>query len=657
MRVSAAKPSQQQIQGLVTLYNSGQLSRAEARARKLIKAYPGILALYDILSAAQAGQGKLEDAAQSCGRALEVDPEHLGANCNLGVIFRKLGRLDEAVSSCRKVLSIDPGHAEAKINLGVALRTMGRFEEAEICYREALRVKPDSVEAHSNLGNVLKDLGRFEEALGSHQMAVRLKPASAEVHNNFGDTLHQLGRFEEAVNCYRHSLKLRPDSADVHTNLGNALGELDRFDEAIGCYECALEINPDLVSALNSLGALYQRKNNIEKANEYSEKALDITPDEPGVILLRSMLLRRMKQVGKATNMLEPLADMGLPDAIRIKIHNELGKQHDLAKHSSKAFEHFSMANDLQAGNEQSSEFNRQDFLDQIRRMDDTLKASWIASWASQADETDYETPAFLVGFPRSGTTLLDQILDAHPSVQVMEEKPAFDDVVLQISKKLGDYPASIAKLGNADIAELRALYFRNAESLLDREPGTLLIDKLPLHIRHISLIVRLFPKTKIILALRHPCDVVLSNFMQHYKINEAMANFFTLEDAAHCYAKIMGLWLKSTRLLPVNYHQFKYESLITDFEGEVGKLLDFLGIGWNDTVRDYSQHARSRGVIKTPSYQAVAEPIYSRARYRWKRYQRQLAPVMDDLAPFIETFGYAGSSLDDADSGGVDHE
>jgi tetratricopeptide (TPR) repeat protein len=638
----SAKPSQQELQDLVGLYNSGQLTQAEAKARKMIKAFPGILVLYDILSAAQAGQGKLEKAARSCQRALEVNPEHIGAHSNLGIIFRQLGRLDEAISSCRKALIIDPRHAQTQINLGVALRTMGRLDEAVHCYREALKVKPDSFMAHSNLGNALKDIGQFDEAVASHREAVNLNPNSPEVHNNLGNALHQLGEFTEAIVSFEQGLKLRPGNADTLSNLGKALKDAGKSEEAIASYERALEINPNHFTALYNLGAIYERMNNVEKAADYTQKALEIVPDDPGIILLWSVLLRRMKKTDEAASILEPLANMALSDAMRIQVHGELGKLCDLKKDSARAFRHFSTANDLQAKSKLSSVVDKQTFLDQILQMDTTLTPEWISSWQALPEDEDYETPAFLVGFPRSGTTLIDQIMDSHPGVQVMEEQPPLYDVATQVAQKYGDYPDIIGSLKGEDIAELRDLYFRSVGSYFDREPGTLLVDKMPLHIRQIPLIYRMFPKARIILALRHPCDVVLSNFMQHYKINEAMSNFLTLEDAAHCYAQVMSLWQKSANLLSFERHIYKYESLIDDFEVVVRGLLNFLELEWDDAVLEFDKHARQRRGINTPSYQAVSEPINARARYRWKRYKDPLASVMNDLEPFIEAFGYS---------------
>ncbi len=605
---SLLQPQQSDAQTIMALYNSGQLVEAEAKAVKLIRKFPGAFKVYNLLGAVRAG----------------------------------LGKFDQAVACYKKSIELNPGFVDAYNNLGVIYRQYGKLEMAVACYRESLEINPDYPEVHNNLGNALNDLGRFEEAAASYGQALRLQSDYAEAHSNLGNALKGLGQFEEAVASCEQALKINPEYAHAYNNLGGALGGLGRFEEAISSYEQAIRIKPDYADVFNNIGNMYERLNDLEQALKFTGKALELAPDDPTINLSRAVLSKRAGDIQKAIELLEPFTARTVPHTLLGPIHNELGKLYDLSKDSETAFKYFSMANDLQAKCELSAAFNKQAFLGLVEQVDEILTADWLDTWTPQEDNADYETPAFLVGFPRSGTTLLDQILDAHPALQVMEEQPPLHEVSIQIAQKSGGYPASVATLDGADITELRELYYRSVGSHLVREPGTLLVDKMPLHIHQIPLIARLFPQARIILALRHPCDVVLSNFMQHYKINAAMANFFTLEDTAHCYAKVMGLWQKSVRLLPVNYHQFKYESLIDDFEGEVRSLLEFLAVGWDDAIRDYDQHARERGAINTPSYQAVSEPINARARYRWKRYEDQLAPVMDDLAPFIEAFGYS---------------
>ena len=251
------------------------------------------------------------------------------------------------------------------------------------------------------------------------------------------------------------------------------------------------------------------------------------------------------------------------------------------------------------------------------------------------------ESPVFFIGFPRSGTTLLEQVLSSHPRVQTLEEKRTVSELVNLIAAWAGGYPSALATLSAADIAQLRAAYFQVVDQALRRQPGRILIDKLPLNILKIPVIQRVFPHAKFIVSVRHPCDVCLSCFMQSFELNSAMANFLTLEDTTAFYVKVMALWQKCLRVLPLDYHLVRYEDLVERFEHETRRVLEFIGVGWDDAVLGYAEHARRRETIATPSYHEVTEPIFQRAKYRWHHYAKELEPYMRRLAPYIEYFGY----------------
>ena len=193
-------------------------------------------------------------------------------------------------------------------------------------------------------------------------------------------------------------------------------------------------------------------------------------------------------------------------------------------------------------------------------------------------------------------------------------------------------------------IERIRARYFETADEFLKGDLCGLLIDKMPLNIVHVAMMWRIFPQAKMILALRHPYDVCLSCFMQNFEIGPAMANFFTLEDAANLYAKVMTLWQKFIDVLPLDVHVVKYENFVTDFETETAALLKFLGSEWHESMADYTAHAKSRTRIATVSYDQVVQPIYQSAQYRWKRYRDQIGASLDPLKPFVESFDYEGS-------------
>jgi hypothetical protein len=238
---------------------------------------------------------------------------------------------------------------------------------------------------------------------------------------------------------------------------------------------------------------------------------------------------------------------------------------------------------------------------------------------------------------------LLDTLLMGHPAVHVLEEEP----ILQKVGAALGDF-ARLPGLCAAELDRLRALYFTELDAFDPEARGRMVVDKLPLNILGAPLIHRLFPGAKLIFAERHPCDVALSCYMQHFEVNDAMANFLDLGDAAGLYDLVLAFWTKCRETLPLDVHVLRYEALVADKEGEMRALLDFLGLDWDEAVLDNQGTAVKRGLIATPSYAQVAQPIYKRASGRWQRYRAQMAPVLPILMPWAERMGYESSDDED---------
>ena len=578
-------------------------------------------------------------AAQAAGNGAGTEPSQQEIKHLLAL--HRSGQSEETEKTALELIAVYPQSLGLYDVLYAALSAQRKFDEASDACCRALAIKPDDAGAFCNLGSALAAQGRYEEAAKTYRKAIQFKPDFAKAYSNLGAALLHLEKLDVATACCRKAVDLEPGNASVHHNLAIVLQEYDQPDAAIESFKKTLELQPDFVLAYKDMAVLYERINELEKAQEYADIAREKLPESPSVHYIQAVLKRRAGDIEGAIETLLPYADAKATMVTRVNIHNELGKLFDRQKDSNKAFHHFAAGNQLQIESTPEVEGLKKHYQSELDAVTNALTPDWYASWEAHDDAAEARTPAFLVGFPRSGTTLLDQILDSHPSIQVMEEKGALPDTQKAFADKFNGYPASMAQIGADDAAEFRALYFEHVAKYVDLRPDALLVDKFPLNIAYAPFIVRLFPNAPIIFALRHPCDVVLSNFMQHFKINKAMANFLTLPDAAHTYNAVMTLWQKCTDTLPVNYHTVKYETLVVDFESEVRKVLEFLGVGWDESVLDYSDHARSRTMINTPSYQAVTEPINQKARFRWKRYEDKFAPVMDELAPFIKAFGY----------------
>ncbi len=253
--------------------------------------------------------------------------------------------------------------------------------------------------------------------------------------------------------------------------------------------------------------------------------------------------------------------------------------------------------------------------------------------------------PVFLVGFPRSGTTLTEQILESHPGIVATHEVPVLGRLSTQISTLTGrafSYPADLDTLSRAEIGKLRQLYWRRVTGSLPEEitDGKILLDKVPLNIVQLSLIARIFPEARILVALRDPRDVCLSCYMQEFSLNASTAQFLDLEQTGRFYAAVMSLWLHYRDSLVMPFLQTRYEDMVEDLEGVSRRLLDFVGVDWHPDVIRYYEKARQRSQ-RTPSYHAVTQPIYRASIGRWKNYRDELAPVFPGLQPYIDEFGY----------------
>jgi len=267
-----------------------------------------------------------------------------------------------------------------------------------------------------------------------------------------------------------------------------------------------------------------------------------------------------------------------------------------------------------------------------------------VADWGRRTSVDDLPTPVFLVGFPRSGTTLLDQILHAHSAVRTLEEKPTLTKMTTDFldGKNRGENRLqALSHLTGKQIAFYRSDYWERVCRVLGTyDKGSVIVDKLPLNIVWLGLIYCFFPDAKVIVALRDPRDVALSNFMQLFQLNRSMYHFLSLEGTAAFYGAVMDLYHHYRSVLPLNRIEIRYEDLVHHTASELVRLIDFLGLNWEDGILEFHGAAKQRK-ITTPSYRQVVKPIYRQAVGRWRNYRKHLQPVLPELAPFVKAFGY----------------
>jgi len=624
-------------------HQAGRLEQAETGYKQVLRVDPQQPLGLHLLGIVSQQLGKNDVAITYLSRTIPLGRPTAEIYCTRAAAFLATGKIDEAIDDLQRALEIDPDFPPALSNLGHALSERGEFQQAETHCRRAAELDPLYAAAHVNLGRALKAQYKLDEAIDCYQRALQIDPGCAVTHNNLGNALRKRHKIAEAVASFRRAVQIRPEYVEAQVGLGAALLEGEDYLEARTWLERVLQVAPGNVAALGSMASFYEGRNRPEKALAYVARGFTEAPDDRLLNLVAARCERRSGRIREAINRLQRLlaSDASAEDECE-GIFFELGRLYDRDGQMSRAFSACTKGNRLVSRWADGPEGDKGQILKEIDLWAEAFHESWVDSWSPAAPLDRHETPAFMIGFPRSGTTLLDQILDSHPQIQTLSEKPTLMAVKHAIEQISPQHARVVTHLSPPQFEKLRAAYFGVVDKYLQRRPELMLIDKMPVSTTDVGLILRLFPAARFIMPIRHPCDVCLSCFMQNFTMNTAMANFLTLEDTASFYVKVMGLWQQYVRVLPHPYHIVRYEDLVDDFEGETRRVLEFLELDWDDAVRGHVEHAQQREGIRTASHDQVVEPIYRRSVYRWKRYARQLAPIMDMLGPFIDYFGYA---------------
>lgn len=593
---------------------------------------------------AQQLRGDVGAALATLQAVLQSDRTSATAQHHRARALQNLGRSDEAAAAVERALALAPNYAEAWYSRAHIERARGRLEPALAAYRAALELMPALRPALLNLGITLCALEQPQAALQPLDRLLELDPDSVDALINKGLCLHILGRMDEAQCCYRHALELAPTHPLAHFYLGCLCNEQMQTEPARQHLEAALAAAPGDPDTLTELVGLLEQTNDLPTAAARVHEGLAIAPRHAGLNLEAARLARRAGRIDEARERMLAVDARALPARLAQQYWFERGQLHDRAKEPAAAMQAFETGNALAARSPRRARIDTRAFPLYCIEIADWLAAGASGARATHADplpESRFR-PAFLVGFPRSGTTLLDTMLDAHPEVASIEERATIEVVVDEVLAASGGYPRAMPHLTHDTLRIAHAVYARALRPLLPENFSGCVLDKLPLRMLRVPLIRRLYPQAPILFAVRHPCDVVLSNFMQQYVPNEAFVHFDTIADSARIYDQIMRLWRQILDTLSIQAHWVRYESLVADPGTELAGAAAALGIDVRDGMLDHAQRMQGRERIQTNSYQQVAEPIYQRAAGRWQQYRPWLEPVLPMLRPHLEWLGYS---------------
>lgn len=560
-------------------------------------------------------------------------------------ILKALGRPWEAAMAYQQIVDANPQDADSWNNLGNVRHELGELEAALAALQQARSLRPDSAVIHTNMGRVLASISRYEDSAAVFQEAVRLDPRNPAVLLEFGHALTRLDRSREALVAYADAARIDATNPEIFVAMGLAFMDLEDRDRAEQSFRFALNAKPDFGPALLNLGILLEQGNRIDELETLLRQGESRGAKGADIDYLKAMALRRAGSLEAALELAREARSASINPAVRTHF---VGQVADQLGETGLAFAAFEEMHWAMAQSPLGQGIDRRAYQGEVEQLAVQTTPEWFERWPAFTLPSEPASPAFMVGFPRSGTTLLDTILLGHKSVHVLEEIP----ILAQVADELGAF-RRIGEIGEDEAARLRGRYFEELARVAPDARGKLIVDKNPLSMLRVPLIHRLFPDAKIIFAMRHPCDVVLSCFMQNFKLTQAMASFLDLTSGSLLYDRVMAYWCQCQAIFPLDVHEVRYEAMIEDVEGAVRPVFDLLGLEWDPAVLDHQRTAKARGFIRTPSYGQVTEPIYTRATGRWERYRPQLAPILPILEPWVAAFGYGTRAEAEPSDGG----
>ncbi|WP_439817786.1 sulfotransferase [Zavarzinia sp. CC-PAN008] len=524
--------------------------------------------------------------------------------------------------------------------MGIVALQRGDARGASRLLGQAVQRRPNDPALLSDFGTACLMAGEARAAVQGFSRLVQVAPRSAEAQFNLGCALGLAQRPAEAEAAYRRALALEPGRRDAANNLGGVLQAQGRVAEAVVIWQEALARQPDDPELLANMAHGLEMLNRLQEAEDACIRLLALVPDHAPILLLRARLARRRGDLAIARAGFDALLRGRLAPALEAEAHAELAQVLDKLGEARPAFRAVARANALRTTLLQGFDPAR------ARRHAQAMAAWWRPGWTAgrqQADDPIDPAPVFFVGFPRSGTTLMEEMLAAHPALATTGERSPLEAVLAPLRQGLasGAYPASLEALDAGEVAALRRGFREETARILGPQGrAKRLVDKLPLNLIDLGAIELLLPEARVLVALRDPRDVCLSCFMQDFEPNDAMANFLDLGSTAAFYADVMGLWLRYRDGLALPVLDYRYEDLIGDVAGTVRRVLDFIGEPFDPAVLTYRDRMTSR-YVATPSRDAVTQPINRKAIGRWHAYAEDLAPILPVLAPFVEAFGY----------------
>ncbi len=642
-------------------HRSGQLETAARLYRQVLAQAPDTVAAMHNLGMVLQAAGGLEEAAQLFARELQLQPDDADAHHSLASVLRRLGRPDEAlahfqraaelapndvlargdlgqmllslgrpaeaVPHCREAARLQPNNAVLHLVLGDALRGAEQFEEARRAYRRAMHLQPALAQAHANLGLLFLTWNKVQQAFAPLERAVELEPANVSFWKYLAEARADWEEFSESARCWRRALALAPDNAGLHLGLAAVLEKAGQFDEAEVHVRTAMRLAPDSAAAHHGLGSLCAQQGDRDRAEAAFRTALRL---EPACVEAQKRLVELLRGRASDADRLaieERLADPALPEEQRVDLLFVLAAIRDVRGDHAGAADCARRANALALERlRRRGEYTAERDRGFVEGLVQTFGPEFFQRTAGAGLSS--RRPVFIVGLPRSGTSLLEQVLASHSRVYGAGELYLARQTFAAIPKALGQSGDPLACVPLLDESSLRQLGEQHLARLAELDAGRAdrIVDKLPGNYYYLGLLAALFPHATFIHCRRDLRDVAVSCWLNNFRWLE------WTNDAGHIaahfeqYQRLMRHW---RRVLPVPLHEVVYEEVVEDLEGAARRLVAACGLDWEPACLEFH---RTRRPVRTVSAAQVRTPIYRQSVGRWKHYEHELADLLARL-------------------------
>ncbi len=636
---------------------TGDFDRAAGSCRAALSIWPDYPEALCNLGAALQGMKQSAEAVEHLERALVLRPNFVVAHSNLGIALRDLGRKPEALEHFKRAVELDPAFAPAQTNLGQTLQDLGQAEEALPHCQEAVRLDPNSAVLHHNLGNTMRALERLVDAKVSYLEALRLDPKLALSNAHLGLVLHKEGQLSDALVWLKKAVELEPANVDFWQWLAELHDEMEESADAIPCWERVVAFDPDRASAHLSLGWALQDESRFAEAREHYDAAIQLQPDYAAAYLNLGGLQEELGEMAAAEKSfrtaLEKQASFALPHArlatlLRSKLPEadlaaleERLKDEALAEtprarllfalaHALDGKGEFGRAAEcLRTSNALTLETNRtrRDYApaDHERFVDNLLRGfdrDLFARLPGAGSES--RRPVFVFGLPRSGTTLIEQVLASHSQVHGAGElrlaRRSFESIPATLERP-GAARDNIQFLHHAAVLRLAETHLERLAAI-DQGASARIVDKMPDNYMYIGLLSIMFPRATFIHCRRDLRDIAVSCWMTDFRSIRWSNDLNTIAARFQQYHRVMSHW---KQVLPVPILEVNYEDTVTDLEGTARRMIETCGLAWEPACLEFHRTERP---IRTASVMQVRQPVYQRSVARWKNYEPDLAEL-----------------------------